>query len=80
MYIHTCTYLGVEDIGVYGLVVVVLVSSLVQVGEGIFEDLIYSGLPSARGTHTHQSVTHQLGLIELNDLPYLHKEYQGEKS
>ena len=50
--------LGVEDVGVYGLVVVVGVSSLVEVGEGILEHLVEGGLAPSSGPHTHHPVTH----------------------
>ena len=51
----------------YRLVVVVLVAVFVQVGEGILENLVDSGLTPSRGTHTHQPMANQLGLVQLDD-------------
>ncbi len=57
MYVHYM-YLRVEDIGVYWLVEIVLVSLLVEMGESILKHLVDGGLPSASGSHTHEPMTH----------------------
>ena len=62
----TRIYLWVEDIGVYWLVVIVLVAIFVEAEEGVFEDLVDGGLPSSSRAHTHETVTHQLSLIQLD--------------
>ena len=72
-YIHTCTYLGVEHIGVYWLVVVVLVAILVEAVQRILQYLVYCSLAPSSGPHTHEAMTHQLGLIELDHLVCLRR-------
>lgn len=49
------------------LVVVVLVAIFVQVGEGVLEDLVDGSLTPPRGTHAHQPMANQLGLVQLDD-------------
>lgn len=49
------------------LVVVVLVAIFVQVGEGVLEDLVDGSLTPSRGTHAHQPMANQLGLVQLDD-------------
>ena len=63
----------------YGLVVVVGVPSLVEVGEGILEHLVEGGLAPSSGPHTHHPVTHQLGLIQLDYLVHLGGEGEETK-
>ena len=53
------------------LVVVVGVAGLVETGEGILEDLVEGGLAPSCGAHTHHTVPHQLGLIQLYHLVHL---------
>ena len=65
---HTHAHLGVEGVGVHWLVVVVLVSVLVEADERLLEDLGDGGLAPASGAHAHQSMTHQLSLVELDHL------------
>ena len=65
------SHLWVEHIGVHGLVVVVGVASLVETGEGILEDLVEGGLAPSCGAHTHHTMPHQLGLIQLYHLVHL---------
>ena len=56
------------------LVVVVLVTILEEAVESIFQDLVDGGLASTSGSYTHESVTNQLSLIQLNDLANLEKK------
>ena len=64
-------HLGVKDVGVYRLIVVVLVPIIEEAEKSIFEDLVDGGLASASGAHTHESMTHQLSLIQLNHVTNL---------
>ena len=65
------TDLGVEDIGVDWLIEVVFMSFFVEEVKSIFEHLIDGGLATSSGPHTHEPVTHQHGLIELDHFLYL---------
>ena len=56
------------------LVVVVLVTILEEAVESIFQDLVDGGLASPSGSYTHEPVTNQLSLIQLNHLPNLEKK------
>lgn len=67
------TYLRIEDIGEDWLIEVVLVSTLMELNNSVLEHLIDGGLPSTSGTHTHESVTHQHCLVQLDNLLYLYK-------
>ena len=71
MYTYVYIHLGVENVGVYWLVVVVLVSVFVEAEESVLEDLVDGGLASSRGTDTHEAVTNQLCLVQLNHLTNL---------
>lgn len=65
-------YLRVEDVGVYWLVKVVLVSLLMEIDESIFKHLVDGGLPSASGSHTHEPMTYQHCLVQLDHLLHLY--------
>ena len=60
-----------KDVGVHWFIVVVLVPIIEEAEKSVFKDLIDGGLASASGAHTHESITHQLSLIQLNHLKNL---------
>ena len=55
----------------YRLIVVVLVPIIEEAKKSVFEDLVDGSLASASGTHTHESMMHQLSLIQLNHITNL---------
>ena len=60
------THLRVEDISVHWLIVVILVSIFIQRQESVLQNLIDGSLATSSGPNTHESMPHQLGLIELD--------------
>ena len=64
----------------YRLVVVVLVAILVQVDEGVLEDLVDGSLTPSRGTHAHQPMANQLGFVQLDDFTDLGGGGEGGNS
>jgi len=64
-------YLRVEHISVNRLVVVVFVLVLMKRCQSLLQDFINGGLSSTSWTNTHQAMTNQLCLIQLDDFTHL---------
>ena len=61
------------------LVVVVGVSSLVELGEGVLEYLVDGSLAPSSGTHAHHTMTYQLSLVQLYYLVHLKVGVDGDR-